>query len=335
MPTKEEVLKVLREQGPIIPNQIKRLVGGDTVLIGAMLSEFIHNGIAKYSHLKVGSSPVYYTKGQESKLLNFKKYLNQKDQRTVDLLREHKILKDSDQEMLIRVSSREIKDFAKQIEVTIKGEKVLYWKWYLTSKEEAETLIRKELNKWDKPVKEETNSSKATEAPKPKVLSEPTVVKTEQKETRNIEQEKPKEVRVKSEPIQVKKEQTTSIQTERKPAFEQEQTRMSQEAVSSDDFSKQLHDFFNKKEVKVLEENIIRKNSEIELKLLIPSAVGNIEYFCKAKNKKKCNDGDLSSAYLKGQMTKLPVMFITTGDVTKKAKDMLMHEFKGLVLKQI
>ena len=67
----------------------------------------------------------------------------------------------------------------------------------------------------------------------------------------------------------------------------------------------------------------------------MPTAVGNVDYFCKAKNKKKCNDGDLSSAYLKGQAKKMPVLFITTGEVTKKAENMLENEFKGMILKQI
>ncbi len=67
----------------------------------------------------------------------------------------------------------------------------------------------------------------------------------------------------------------------------------------------------------------------------IPSSVGGLKYFCKAKNKKKVNDGELSSIYIQAQSRKLPVLFITKGEFTKKAKEMLEKEFKGLKVKQL
>ena len=33
---------------------------------------------------------------------------------------------------------------------------------------------------------------------------------------------------------------------------------------------------------------IIKKNSEIDFVLLLPSPVGNLKYYCKAKNKQRC-----------------------------------------------
>ena len=41
----------------------------------------------------------------------------------------------------------------------------------------------------------------------------------------------------------------------------------------------------------------------------------------------KTNDKDLSSFYVDGQMKKLPILYITTGELTKKAKEKLEKEF--------
>ena len=79
----------------------------------------------------------------------------------------------------------------------------------------------------------------------------------------------------------------------------------------------------------------IRKKSEIDLIISVPSGVGNIEYFCKAKNKKRINHADLSSAFVQGQLKKLPVLFITTGSLTKKAKEMLGNEFKNIKINKL
>jgi len=39
--------------------------------------------------------------------------------------------------------------------------------------------------------------------------------------------------------------------------------------------------------------------------------------------------------YIQAQSKKLPVLFLTTGNVTKKAEEMLNKEFKGMQVKKI
>ncbi len=305
MPSREEILGFIRRKGAAIPNDIKREFGGDTFLIGAILSEMVKEGHLKVSHTKLGGSPFYYAKGQEQRLLELIKHLNEKDRKTVELLKEKKILRDKDQEMLIRVSLRNIKDFAKQIEVKVKGEKEIFWKWYLTSMDEASNMIRKHY----------------------------AAAKPEEEQTKAPEPEK------KPEPIKEEPKEKTDNNKENKSNNEEEQQTFKddkpKESNLDDDFSKKLHRYFEDKGVTVEKENIIRKGSEIEYNLKMPTAVGKVDYFCKAKSKKRCNDGDLSSAYLKGQTLKLPVLFITTGEITKKAESMIDNEFKGMVVKRI
>jgi uncharacterized protein YjbK len=106
--------------------------------------------------------------------------------------------------------------------------------------------------------------------------------------------------------------------------------------VEEDSFLNQLSEYFKEKKIRKVEHKIIRKNADIEMILRIPSVVGDLEYFCKAKNKKTISDSDLSSAAVQGQLKKMPVLFLGTGEPTKKAKELLNTEFKkGIVVKKI
>jgi len=93
-----------------------------------------------------------------------------------------------------------------------------------------------------------------------------------------------------------------------------------------DEFLASLSKFFEKNNIKVAASEIIRKNAEIDLVVEIPSVVGSLQYYCKAKNKKRISDSDLSSAYVKGQLRKLPVLFISTGELSDKAEELLSKE---------
>ena len=102
-----------------------------------------------------------------------------------------------------------------------------------------------------------------------------------------------------------------------------------------DPFFKKVLGFFNENDIQVVEYKVLRKNAEIDCMIIVPSRIGSHEYYCKAKNKKKVNDGELSSIYVQSQAKRLPVIFITTGELTKKAKEMLAKDFKGMIVKRI
>lgn len=303
---KEEILKIVKVKGPVIPNEIKKEIGGDTYVISAVLSELSQDGMIKISHTKIGNSPTYYAPGQEFKLQELKKYLNEKDQKTFDLLKAKKVLRDKNQELLIRVSLRNIKDFAKPLKVNLHGEKEIFWKWYLTPMSEVESIIK--------------NNS-----PKPLTKKSEKQIFSGAQNSQDFEQSEP-------EPI-IKKEEV--IKRKEPVQKEKLQEVLKKYVGSKEGFLGQVYDYFKEKDIEVVKEKIIRKKTDLEFEIIIPSGVGKLQYFCKAKNKKKCTDGDISSVYLKAQSLKLPVLFLTTGDVTKKAKEMLNKEFKGLVLKKI
>ena len=94
--------------------------------------------------------------------------------------------------------------------------------------------------------------------------------------------------------------------------------------------------YFKKNEVTVINQEFMNtKKTEIDFIIELPSAVGKLQYYCKAKSKKKINDADIASAFVQGQQKKLPVLFLITGDMTKKSQGMLEKEFKGIKVQQI
>ena len=100
-------------------------------------------------------------------------------------------------------------------------------------------------------------------------------------------------------------------------------------------FLEEINPHLKKNRIIIKSMEIIRKNSEIDFILEIPSGIGTLEYYCKAKNKKRISEGDLSSAYVQGQLKKLPVLFLAKGELTKRAKEMLNKEFKNININNI
>ena len=101
------------------------------------------------------------------------------------------------------------------------------------------------------------------------------------------------------------------------------------------EFIKKVMEYFGSNRIEVVERIENKKKTEAEFIISVPSPVGSIKYYCRAKDKKACNDGDLSSVYVQGQSKKLPALFLTTGKLTKKATAMLEKEFSTINVKQI
>ncbi|MBW2996119.1 hypothetical protein KY332_02330 [Candidatus Woesearchaeota archaeon] len=364
----EQIIEIIRQQGPLLPAKLAKAIGSNILIASAHLSNLVDEKKVLISNTKVGGSPVYYIDGQKGRLQEFASNLNEKDYKTFDLLKQEKILRDDGLDQLTRVSLRTIKDFAVPLQV-IKGEnKIIFWKWYLISNQEAEDLIKGKLEKPKSTIDEERSKleekkkleeQRKLEEEKRKKLEEQ---KRTEQEKRKAEEEKRKQEgqkRIEERRLQDKKieeerkkleeerkrfqrekeELQKQIQLERQSLLREIETKkgVKKEAKKVDDpFLEQLMMNFREKKIQVVEHKIIRKKSEIDMVIRIPSVMGGLEYYCKAKNKKTVNDSDLSSAVVQGQLKKLPVLFLTTGELSKKAKEFLNTELKkGLVIKKI
>jgi hypothetical protein len=299
---RDRILAFIRTKGPVIPIQLATEFKQDTIITGAILSSLVKSNHLQLSHVKVGGSPLYYLKEHEPRLQDFYRYLNEKDKRSYDLLKSQKVLRDAEQTPLVRVSLRNIPDYAKSFERA--GE--LYWRWYLLSQAEAEKVLVES----EKPLTPEPVETK----PAPQEMKTPPI--------KPVPVEKPAE------------KPTDSILPSTKPEPTPVQTELAAEP-SGDQFHEKIKKYFNENSIIIVRADTIKRNLELDYVIEVPSAVGPITFYCKAKNKKRCNEGDLAAAYVKGQTKKLPVLFITTGEFTKKAHGMLSSDFHQMKLKNL
>jgi hypothetical protein len=317
--TKGKILQFIQGKGPVLPADIARHISSNILIASAHLSELSSNGKLKISNVKVGGSPLYYIPGQESQLQNFADNLHEKEKKAYDLLLQKKILNDGHSEPVIRVALRAIKDYAVPLQVNFKGGSEIFWRWYLLTNKEAEELIRETIKETQPPIKTQTPQ----EQPSPEKIEEKQVKKTIEKPTNQEIQKKIQPLSEKTKP-ETPNPETKKLQDKKKKPVK----------TDHNEFLNTISNYFNRNKINTLSKEIIRK-TEIDFIVQVPSAVGNLEYYCKAKNKKKINDADLASAFAQGQLRKLPVLIITNGELTKRAKEMLQKDFKGIGIKHI
>ena len=98
----------------------------------------------------------------------------------------------------------------------------------------------------------------------------------------------------------------------------------------------QVEAFFTEKKITIESSEVVRKNADLSLQVLVPSAVGDVLFFCKVRRKKRCDEKDISAAYMEAQVAKLPLLFLYTDDVSAKAKEFLdSGSFDNLLLMKL
>ncbi len=298
MTDQDKIVQFLRSSGPSLPSKIGKLLGTDLLLASAHLSDLISQGKVKVSSLKIGGSPLYYLPGQEQQLAQHASgNLNPKDVQVLHLLQEKKLLRERELPLLEKVALRSLKDFAVPLQVTVGGQKELFWKWHLCSAEELDSLFQQHFQPREEFRKaEEAAPAVSPSAARVEILAEKLV-------------EHP------PEPV-------------RKATLK----RRKQE----DEFFPVLEDSFRKLKISLEQKETIRKNAEVDLIIKVPSAVGMMTYFCKAKNKAKCDEKDLSAAYMQAQIKKLPLLLLYTGELTAKAQEMLESgAFENVMVRKV
>lgn len=304
---KFKVLEFIKVRGPIIPTDLTKEFKHDTIIMGAFLSELTSSKQVLVSSVKIGGTPLYYIDSQKAKLQDYADHLNHKDREAYELLKAEQVIHDKEVTPLLRVSLRAIKDFAVPVRVVVNDKEILFWRWYLTPLNIVEEKIRSRFV--------------SKEPPKQEIKPE-TIKKEEYQPVTEEKKEAPKKT-------PIKKKQTTLVKEEDK-----EQTTLTDKTID-DELHALVKNFFDEKGIVVKEVNVIRKNSEIEYLIDVPSNVGSLKFFCKAKKKKKINDGDIATVFVAGQTKKLPVLLVTTGELTKKAEKTLETDYTSVTVKSI
>lgn len=350
MTDQDKILQFIQSSGPTIPSKVAKHIGSDILIASAHLADLSSQKKLEISKLKIGGSPLYFLKGQESQLYNFAAgNINPKNLVVLDKLKENKVLKESNLDLLEKVALRSLKDFAVPLQVRTASKVELFWKWHLVSPEETNDLITKKLQ--PKPTFKEPEEVIPLEPvqditppleEKPEPLPPPQPVVTESKPLDVKEQEivipEEPEQEVISTPLEAPK-QEVKLEPE-KPELEELIEKpvkvRKKRTVKQETFLPILEDFFRKLDIVIHEKETVRKNSELNFVITVPSAVGSMKYFCKAKSKKRCDEKDVSAAYMEAQIKKMPLLFLYSDQLNQKAQEMLESDaFETAIVKKI
>ncbi|PIZ51981.1 hypothetical protein COY27_01860 [Candidatus Woesearchaeota archaeon CG_4_10_14_0_2_um_filter_33_13] len=385
MQDQDKILYFLRASGPTTPTAVAKNIRTEVLLASALLSDLSSQGKVKISKLKIGGgSPLYYLPGHESQLFKFAEgNVNHKDYQVLLVLKERKLLRERDLDLLARVALRHLQDFAIPLNVNFQGTVELFWKWYLINNEEANQLIGRALVPQQETKKVIEEISETKEELKEPVEERVEIVVESELVKDNIEHNVDNNVKTITttnlgelgvkEPLhladnlaeleteteqdnekQDNKEQDNEEQIKEIKKVKEEQKKLESPAVKKsffdkvkekvvkkrkpieDEFLPHVEKYFKKINISIDQTEIVRKNSEMNFIVKVPSAVGKITYFCKAKSKNKCDEKDLSTAYMEAQIKKLPLLLLYSNEITKKMEDMLSSDaFENAVIKKI
>jgi hypothetical protein len=315
---KEKIIEILKTRGPCLPIQISKETNVNSLFVSAFISELLNEKKIKKSELKVGGSYLFYLEGQEKDLEKFDKFMHPKEREAYYLLKDKKILKDSEQEPAIRVALKAIKDFASQF----KKDEEIYWRYAFITNEEIEDILepkkQEEKEEKQRPIEKEI---KQTEEEKP---IEKTIKKEEKTKTDKPKREKIEKPIIKTETTKSEFENPLVIKPLEKTKKEKEKSW----------FVLKVIDSLKKKDMKLIQE-IDHKAKEYTCISQMDSDLGPINFYTIAKDKKTISESDVIKILSDSQKIPLPALVIYTGELSKKAKEFQEKYFSVLKTKKI
>ncbi len=300
-------LSFVKREGPILPAQLAKEINTNILLSSAILSELAENKQVLVTSIKKGGSPLYYISGQEEKLQELSRFLSVGDKVVYESLKNSVVIRDKTAISEHRISlRRSLKDFAIPLNVKLGKEYELFWKWYLSSNNDAKERI-----------KEIISGVKGDSSEDQREMNIP--IKKEEDSPKE-EEDSPKGEEVSS------KEEVSEVP---KP---KESLPVSKVDTGVED----LNGFFSENEMYVISQDVVRKNKELNFVVDLPSKIGPLRYFVKFKDKKTVTDADLIASVDEARSKKLPVLFLSKGQLAKKAEKYLNDNVSGqLVFKNV
>jgi hypothetical protein len=317
---KNRIIDIIKRRGPSLPIQIAKEVGLNSLFVSAFLSELSNEKKLRISSLKVGGSPLYFLEGQTEQLEKFHRYMHPKESEAFLLLKNNKVLKDSLQDPAIRVALRSIKDFS----VGFTNDNEIYWRYILVPESEVEKLFsdKKQDIKIEEKIKKESIEDMSKQAianieqPEIEVKNKPE--KNTEKETVTKTEEIKKEKKSRQTILKIK-EEDKGKQEFLNPLVEKLDEKPKKEKPKSE---------FALKTISYLEKNGFRIIEEIEYSkkeyLCISefdTELGPISFLTLAKDKKSVSEEDLRKLLSDSQRKPIPALFISPGEMNKKAKE--------------
>ena len=302
--THNKIINILNRRGPGLPIQIAKEMGISSLFVSAFLSELYNEKRIKISNLRVGGSPLYFLEGHEWKLENYYQFMHPKEIEAFQLLKENKILKDSEQEPAIRVALRSIRDFA----IGFKIDDEIYWRYFLFSELDAVNLVKSFM-----PIEVKIEIKKK----ELEVEKEVSKVIKESKEKSDIEIKESDKETIKSD------KETVKLPVNKKSSIK-----------TKSDFVLKVINFIKSNHLKIIEERGY-KLKEYNCILQIKSELGNIDFLTQAKDKKIITDSDLKKLLNSTKPLGIPAFILYIGGLNKKAREFLIKYKSILKAKKI
>ncbi len=300
MKTREKIISFIRLRGPSLPVQIAKETGLSILFASAFLSELYGEKEINISHMRVGSSPLYFIPGQEPQLERFSQYLKSKEKDAFLRLKEEKFLKDAEQEPAIRVALRGIKDFA----LPFKKDEEVYWRYFTIPASEFE-----ENEKGEVQIREEKIQIEEIK------VEEKIIENKEERKIENIfDDSEDKQEIVKINEVQVQE------QIPREKQIKKTKTNKSkkQNKKRDENFFNKIKEFLENKGIEIIdirdfqnEEAILKVKKERKEELLF------------VFNKKKITEKEILKAYKKASDEKMPYSILSLGEPAKKLSDLI------------
>ncbi|RMD65855.1 hypothetical protein D6817_05325 [Candidatus Pacearchaeota archaeon] len=288
---KEKIIAFIRQHGPSLPVQIARELKMQPLFVSAFLSELRSEGKIKMSHMHVGSSPLYFLRGQEHMLENFTSFLNQREREALAMLKSNKVLEDSKLSPVARVALRNLPDFALAFDLRSGSEVKTFWRYFLCPESEARAIVQSAISASTKETAPPELSSRTEKEPTAKTAQTQVLLKTE-----------PKSLAPHSPP----------------------QKRKTKKQKQDSEFVEKVKDYLRGQDIELLE-TYSSKKRELEARVRIDMQFGKQEYLLVAKNRKKITDNDLSLALQKATNLKMPALVLSNGTLTNKAREYLRN----------
>jgi len=81
----------------------------------------------------------------------------------------------------------------------------------------------------------------------------------------------------------------------------------------------------------IIEKKVVKKNNEINYVVASNTSFGKTSFYVKVKRKQKISESDLSLAFTEGNRKRMPVIFITDGEISKKVENFREKNFGDLL----
>lgn len=286
MQIRGKIISFITQNGPSLPVHIAKETGLSILFASAFLSEMYGEKEIKMSNLRVGSSPLYFISGQEPQLEKFSQYLKSKEKEAFLMLKEKKILRDSEQQPAIRVALREIKDFA----IPFEKNNEVFWRYFVT--EELPEKIEVEVIETIEPVIESVEIKEE--------INEEIEDKSEKEEPKEPEEE-----------IPIKEKPQKKQRTHAKPK--------GQNKKKDENFFNNIKAFLAKEKIEIIDIKDFQ-NNEAVLKVKKKGT----EELIFAFNQKKITEKEILKAHKKASQEKMKYSVLSLGEPSKKLNELIL-----------